>query len=70
MDNVPLGADNMPNAPWKDPELKSIEVEVVLLMDTLVPVDQDEDELKQEIIDQVELSLRFTDFYIGEILIK
>ena len=54
-----------------EPEkLKTVDITVMLTMSTEVPVDQNMDELRQEVRDQLVRSIQHTDFDIEEILIE
>lgn len=51
-------------------ELKTVDITVMLTMSTEVPIDQNMDELRQEVRDQLARSIQHTDFDIEEILIE
>jgi len=60
-----------PNLKNMEPEeLKTVDITVMLTMSTKVPIDQNMDDLKQEVRDQLARSIQHTDFDIEEILIE
>ena len=62
--NLPDGVnENTVGAPWNEPELKRMDITVILFTSIDVPLDQDEQEIRNEVRDQINRGLRFSDTY-------